>query len=317
MKHRNLLLGLLAGALVAGGGTAAVHFRRAPLRALRSPDYAVCANAIVEVAEAGRADAVPYLTEILGSRRPSPVPGWNARWGLLKLGVSLTDEVPSERRSVGGSERPSVPPTLQPSDSQTLQRSDAQTPRRSDVQTLRRTDAPTPPDLINPILTLERISVDEGAPQVFRMRWKLGIPLGCPFRVLPASPGWTLARRYGVPRGREIVANGGFPPPHVRIAVYRREPGGDSGSWVHHSESWRLSLEEGFPPDAGGEWEATEDLVPPPGPGPGLAVVEVPALRIEDLAPDCAPRRAAGIAEGAPLGFRTTPCAGEVELPGR
>lgn len=299
MKHRNLLLGLLAGALLAGGGAAAIHFRRAPLRALRSPDYAVCANAIVEVAEAGRTDAVPHLIEILGNRRPSPVPGWNARWGLAKLGALLPDEEPSDRLRVGVSERRSVPSTLQP----------------SNPQTLRPSDASTPPDVIQPVLTLERVSVEEGASQVVHLRWKLEIRHGCPFRVLPASPGWRYARRYGVPREREVVASAGFPPPHVRIAVYRRDPAGASGAWVHHAESWHLSLDEAAPPDAGGAWEATEDLVPPPGPGPALAVVEVSAMRIEDLAPDCPHRRGAGIHEGDPLRMLSAPVAAEIILP--
>ena len=166
-----------------------------------------------------------------------------------------------------------------------------------------------------PVLTLERVSADEGAPQVFQLKWKLEIPLGCPFRVLPASPGWRYARRYGVPREREVVASAGFPPPHIRIAVYRREPAGESGAWVHHSESWRLNLDEALPPDAGGSWEATEELVLPPGPGPALAVVEVPAMRIEDLAPACPHRRDAGIAEGGPLWLPTAPAAAEIALP--
>ena len=299
MKHIGLFLGLAAGALLAGGGATAIHLHRAPLRALRSPDYAVCANAVVEVAETGRRDAAPFLLEILGSRRPSPVPGWNARWGLLKLGVPLTDEIPSDCRSVGASERSPGPATLQ----------------RSDAQTLRRSDTQTPPDVIQPVLTVERVSVDEGVSQVVHLKWKLELRLGCPFRVLPASPGWRLARRYGVPREREVVASAGFPPPHVRIAVYRRESAGVSGAWVHHSESWRLSLDEALPPDAGGSWEATEELVLPPGPEPALAVVEVPAMRIEDLAPACSHRRAAGIHEGGPLRMQSAPVTAEIILP--
>ena len=130
------------------------------------------------------------------------------------------------------------------------------------------TGVPAGLPVLKPELKAELSQADPAA-DIWQVQAHYALPAGGAYAILDRSDSGFMARRYGVPREREVAAKIGPQPPFLRAAVYRRDP---SGAWVHHFEAWyRLDALDG-------PFEEKVDLVCPKALGPYRVVLETPEL---------------------------------------